>query len=242
MQWWHFISLGIRHCSHARLPALAVTLQFGQSWCSTVSVSPMRMGDVSGARVCPAELLFVVHQMAEFLGWLPGVTQKKMWNPCACQLHWFSPLCVCVYRWTVMSEPNVTMCVFLWCSLNWTAAVPTMLPGSGVGVLPFTVNPITPTGSTNCDTGTTTLHCSHSKWFFGILTLSDSFTCTSSFVWMCAMQVYFCVCVVCVFIFFLSLFNPQNNITLTTSNLSSRQYVMFNIWSNQSFHTSCETK
>lgn len=29
-------------------------------------------------------------------------------------------------------------------------------PGSGVGVLPFTVNPVTPTGSTNCDTGIVT--------------------------------------------------------------------------------------
>nr|XP_023996553.1 otogelin-like protein [Salvelinus alpinus] len=28
-----------------------------------------------------------------------------------------------------------------------------LLPGSGVGVLPFTVNPVTPTGSTNCDKG-----------------------------------------------------------------------------------------
>lgn len=54
---------------------------------SDLAVCPIRVlhgerftnedGDVSGVRVCPAELLFVVHQMAEFLGWLPGVTQKK---------------------------------------------------------------------------------------------------------------------------------------------------------------------
>lgn len=48
------------------------------------------------------------------------------------------------------------------------------LLGSGVGVLPFTVNPVTPTGSTNCDTGTVTLHC---------FTFKDSYRLTlSSFV------------------------------------------------------------
>lgn len=175
MQWWHIVSLGIWHCSLARLPAWAVTLQTGQSGCSTVSVLPMRMRDVSGVRVCPAELLFVVRQIP----WPAARSDpEKKRNPCACQLHWFRSLCVCVWRWTVLSEPNVTMCVSSWRSLNRMAAVPTMLPGSGVGVLPFTVNPVTPTGSTNCDTGTTTLYCSHLQWFFGILTHSDSFTCT----------------------------------------------------------------
>lgn len=55
----------------------------------------------------------------------------------------------------------------------------TMLLGSGVGVLPFTINPVTPTGSTNCDTGTVTLHC---------FTFKDSHWqkthWLSSFVWM----------------------------------------------------------
>lgn len=70
--------------------------------------------------------------------------------------------------------------VFSWCSLNWTAVASMMLPGAGLGVLPFTINPITPTGSTNCDTGTTTLHYS---------TCSDSLThllAVWTFLWMCA--------------------------------------------------------
>lgn len=29
-----------------------------------------------------------------------------------------------------------------------------ILPGSGLGLLPFTISPVVPTGSTNCDTGT----------------------------------------------------------------------------------------
>lgn len=152
---------------------LACFLQFGQSGCSMVSILPMRMRDVSGVRVCPAELLFVVHQMA-WVPWLAAWSDpKKKWNPCACRLHWFRPLCACVWRWTVFSEPNVTLCVSSWRSLNPTAAILTMLPGSGVAVFPFTVNPITPTGSTNCDTGTTTLHYSHLHSFFGFLTHSD---------------------------------------------------------------------
>lgn len=39
-----------------------------------VSVLPIRMQDGAGARVRPARLLFVEHQVNEFLGWLPGVT------------------------------------------------------------------------------------------------------------------------------------------------------------------------
>lgn len=42
----------------------------------------MRMRDGSRFRVCPAELLFVVHEMTEFLGWLPGVIKKEVKSMC----------------------------------------------------------------------------------------------------------------------------------------------------------------
>lgn len=51
------------------------------------------------------------------------------------------------------------LCVFMTFSEPGRLWPMMMLLGSGVGVLPFTVNPVTPTGSTNCDTGTITLHC-----------------------------------------------------------------------------------
>lgn len=129
---------------------------------------------------------FVVHQMTAFLGWLPGVTHKEVKPPCMpAALIPSSCVFVCVTLncvfWTkhnlVLSRP----------SLNRTAAVPTMLPGSGVGVLPFTVNPVTPTGSTNCDTGTITLH-DYLKWFFGILTLSE---CMCGCVFVCVSYLFF---------------------------------------------------
>lgn len=106
-------------------------------------------------RVCWLCWAFVVYHMAEFLGGLPGVTQKNKWNPCACQLHRF--LCVCVSLNCVLWTKHNFVCLHdvLW--TGWPGPT-TMLPGSGVGVLPFTVNPVTPTGSTNCDTGTTILH------------------------------------------------------------------------------------
>lgn len=53
----------------------------------------------------------------------------------------------------------MTLCVFMMLSEPGLLRPVMMLLGSGVGVLPFTVNPVTPTGSTNCDTGTVTLHC-----------------------------------------------------------------------------------
>lgn len=154
-----FSPLWIRHCSLARLPAFAATLQSGQSGCSTVSVLPMQMRDGAGFRVCPAELLFLFHQMTS-VPWLgarsgPEKEVKSMCMPAAR----LPPVCVCVFRGSVFIEPNVTLCVFSWRSLNPAAATLTMLPGSGLGVLPFTVNPVTTTGSTNCDTGTSTLHC-----------------------------------------------------------------------------------
>lgn len=53
----------------------------------------------------------------------------------------------------------MTLCVFMTFSEPGRLWPMTMLLGSGAGVLPFTVNPVTPTGSTNCDTGTVSLHC-----------------------------------------------------------------------------------
>lgn len=51
----------------------------------------------------------------------------------------------------------MTLCVFMTLSDPGRLRPMMMLLGSGAGVLPFTVNPVTPTGSTNCDTGTSTL-------------------------------------------------------------------------------------
>lgn len=56
-------------------------------------------------------------------------------------------------------KPTLTLCVFMTLCEPGRLWPVMMLLGSGVGVLPFTVNPVTPTGSTNCDTGTITLHC-----------------------------------------------------------------------------------
>lgn len=66
-------------------------------------------------------------------------------------------------------KTTMTLCVFMMLSEPGLLRPVMMLLGSGVGVLPFTVNPVTPTGSTNCDTGTVTLHCftfKDSHWHF----------------------------------------------------------------------------
>lgn len=106
----------------------------------------------------------------------------------------FHPLkCLCVtwncvfFFWT---KSNI---VLSWRCLNRTTVV-LMLPGSGVGVLPFTFNPITPTASTNCDTGTATLlYFTFFIWHF-----KSSFTCTfkvsvkeCAYFWVCVFSVYF---------------------------------------------------
>ena len=131
MRWWHFVSLGIRHCSLARLPASAVALQFGQSGCSTVSVLPMRMREVSGFRVCRPCWAFLCSTSNGWVPWLAARWDpKKKWKPCACQLHWFRPLCVCVWHWTMLCEPNVNLvCVLLtffetgWLRSRWCSQV-----------------------------------------------------------------------------------------------------------------------
>lgn len=46
--------------------------------------------------VGPAELFFVVRQMAEFLGWLPGVTQKEVKPMCMPAALIPSSICLCV--------------------------------------------------------------------------------------------------------------------------------------------------
>lgn len=109
-----------------------------------------------------------------------------------------------------------TLCVSSWRSLNRMAAAPTMPQGSGVGVLPFTVNPVSPTGSTNCDTGTTTLHHFHLQWIFGILIHSDSFTGT--------FKLWVNVCGVSSFLCFhlLSHFTHMNNAKPFCINLHQR--------------------
>lgn len=53
-----------------------------------------------------------------------------------------------------------------------------MLPGSGLGSLPFTVNPLTPTGSTNCDTGTALIPFFFFTYNLHTLPLTKSFACT----------------------------------------------------------------
>lgn len=110
-----------------------------------------------------AEILFIIHQMAVFLGWLPEVTYPTHKRS---EIHVHdgcinSILCVCVCDAQLCSikKTTMTLCVFMAFSKPGRLRAMMMLLGSGVGVLPFTVNPVTPTGSTNCDTGTITLYC-----------------------------------------------------------------------------------
>lgn len=104
MQWWCVVSLGILHCSLTCLPVLAV-------WrCSLANHGVWRWAfhqwecKFHGAGC--AELLFIVHQMAEFLGWLPGATSPTTTPPTkevkfVCMPAALIPSCVCVWCWTV---------------------------------------------------------------------------------------------------------------------------------------------
>lgn len=70
-----------------------------------------------------------------------------------------SSVFVCDAQLCSIKKTTMTLCVFMAFSKPGRLRAMMMLLGSGVGVLPFTVNPVTPTGSTNCDTGTITLYC-----------------------------------------------------------------------------------
>lgn len=126
MQWWHFVSLGIWHCSHARLPALAVTLQFGQSWCSTVSVLPMRMRDVPGVRSLPCWAALC----STSNGWVPWLAarsdpkkkKKEVKSMCMPAALIPSSVCLCV----------TLNCVF-WIKRNLVCVLMTFFEPDGCG-------------------------------------------------------------------------------------------------------------
>lgn len=141
----------------------SVTLLFGQSWCLKVSIPPMRM-QVSRCRLCWASVYSTSN------GWVPWLaawsdlphhhpTHKRS-EICVHASCTNSILCLCVMlNCVLLKQKTMTLCVFTTFSEPGRLRATTMLLGSGVGVLPFTINPVTPTGSTNCDTGTVTLHC-----------------------------------------------------------------------------------
>lgn len=70
---------------------------------------------------------------------------------CVC-LHWFGGSFDCAACWKLFRvtwskwEPMLVT-VSLWTS-------PVCFSGAGLGLLPFSVSPVTPTASTNCDSGT----------------------------------------------------------------------------------------
>lgn len=146
----------------------SVTLLFGQSWCWKVSILPMRM-HVSWCWSLPAVLSFSLEyfKWLSFSGWLLKATYLTHRRSQMCMSAALVPSSVFVCDAQLCSvkkkrkqkKNTLTLCVFMTLSEPGRLRPMMMLLGSGVGVLPFTVNPVTPTGSTNCDTGTITLHC-----------------------------------------------------------------------------------
>lgn len=140
----------------------SVTLLFGQSWCSKVSIRQWECFTVPAMLGFSLEYIKWLSSLAGCLEWpLPHhhPTQRSEIRVHASCTDSICVVFVCDAELCFIKTKNMTLCVFMTFSEPGRLRPMTMLLGSGAGVLPFTVNPVTPTGSTNCDTGTVSLHC-----------------------------------------------------------------------------------
>lgn len=129
------------------------------------------------------------------VSWCSSFPFISKWWVCASAFAW-GLACVCVrLHWSGGSWGFYELSrLRLWTPDNmWICEpAPVCLSGAGLGLLPFSVSPVTPTGSTNCDTGThlstgylycismhfcghTVLYCTvgvvrHVQYFFFLLT------------------------------------------------------------------------